>query len=143
MLKEKLIFGLTVAGFLLFLLGAFFSFKGIETLPLLGSLDKVFYSYALVIASFMCGVHWGNAIMLEGRQAIKLLLSSNVLILCAWFSYLLFTTHVLTLILCVVFLTLLCVDYFLYKENVFAKSYFKLRLCVTFLVVFTLVLALV
>ena len=54
-------------------------------------IDSLFWaaSYAAVIASFICGIHWAVFLFFAGRSPINLLLTSNLICLSAWAALLL------------------------------------------------------
>jgi len=99
-------------------------------------------SYAAIINSFISGIYFGYAIS-SSRSNIsnKLLILSNIIALLAWLSLIvgIKSTSIIILILC--YILNLIMDYFCYKNNIIEKWFFNLRLRISLIVIFCLVLS--
>ncbi|MEM8845061.1 MAG: DUF3429 domain-containing protein, partial [Pseudomonadota bacterium] len=93
------------------------------------------------IVVFMAGVHWGHYLSDSKSHSINLLLFSNTITLLAWFAYLFAPVKLTLFVYCMAFCSLLYIDYKLYLLEVITKSYLKLRVMVTSIVVASLLLA--
>lgn len=80
---------LAFAGLIPFVAATALLLGGVQSLPLLGPVDRLLSSYALLIVSFMAGTHWGMAIARAKAAHVPLYLPSNLVALTAWFAYLL------------------------------------------------------
>ena len=80
---------LAFAGLIPFVAATALLLCGVQSLPLLGPVDRLLSSYTLLIVSFMAGTHWGMAIARAKAAHIPLYLPSNLVALTAWFTYLL------------------------------------------------------
>ncbi|WP_298329358.1 DUF3429 domain-containing protein [Asticcacaulis sp.] len=137
-LDIRWVIALTLAGGLPFIAAVLMAALGVRLLTLSG--PDIAITYGAVIASFLCGLHWG--LVLGGRaQATWLLILSNVLCLLAW------SGPLLTLsgwplaalgILIAVFLSLLVVDTVLMRRGSLSAAFFRLRVVITSLVVLCL-----
>lgn len=132
---------LALLGTLPFVISSVLLMADINNLPLLGSVANLLSSYTLVIAVFMCGVHWGQYLQQPEQHSLNLLLISNVLTLVLWFAWLLTPLHIFLSLALLVFLVLLFIDMRLRLIHVINKSYFRTRLLVTSIVCVFLSLA--
>jgi hypothetical protein len=120
------------------------------TLPLIGSvlLNQIHISgidaqylgstYAAIIISFICGIHWATYCFYPDKCSHNLLITSNVIALLAWTS-LLIPQNIISIslqILC--FLSLLILDTKLLKAGIWPKWFYNLRLNATIIVIFCL-----
>ena len=108
-------------------------------LPMLGSVKQWLATYAVVIASFLAGTHWGQHLHIKGFWQNGLPILSNIIALLIWPSSVLLSFKFLMLSLSCIFSILLCVDAELYKNNFVTRSYFNLRCFVSLVTVSTLV----
>ncbi|SCW54343.1 DUF3429 domain-containing protein [Ancylobacter rudongensis] len=90
--------------------------------------------YGAVIASFVCGMHWGAALFAPEPLAVRLFLLSNVAALFAWLAALL-TPQPGFLLLAVIFAALLGVDRHLRARGVWAGWFWQLRVAISAVVV--------
>lgn len=90
--------------------------------------------YGAVIASFVCGMHWGAALFAPDALAVRLFLLSNVAALLAWLAALL-TPQPGFLLLAVIFAALLGVDRHLRARGVWAGWFWQLRVAISAVVV--------
>ncbi len=104
---------------------------GVESLPLLRNVLHIVEIYGLVIASFMAGVHWGQALSATTPPPIPLFLSSNIAALTLWGMYLWGTGIAFVWVLVAVFIALLWVDHRLHLKGMLSAGYYALRLRVT------------
>ena len=99
-----------------------------------------FFSYAAVIISFICGLHWATCLFFPDRKLGNLLLQTNFITLLAWLSIFL-GQHKLSLSLqCFCFIYLLVLDGYLYRQGVLPPWYFNLRLRISALVIALLIM---
>lgn len=132
---------LAYAGALPFVACALLPVTGIVELPLLGSLQAVAGSYAIVIVSFMAGTHWGHALADPAGPRPGLLLVSNAVTLAAWFAFLLAPLPLVLVVCAAAFALLLLVDYRLRRSGTHARTYLRTRRNVTTIVIVALGLA--
>lgn len=129
---------LTYAGAIPFIFCAGFLIFGIPHVPILGSIQDILSLYALIIASFMSGVHWGQHLHLEGVFKRVLPISSNIIAILLLLGFLVLNFNMLLIMFIIVFLFLLLVDYKLYKNNSITREYFKTRSFVSVVVILSL-----
>jgi hypothetical protein len=79
---------LAFAGAFPFVFAALLIFSGQKTLPVIGNVQNLATSYALLILAFMAGAHWGQYLS-GAKTSLNLFLLSNALTLAGWFAYLL------------------------------------------------------
>ena len=132
---------LTYAGALPFIASAFLLYSGYTAVPLLGEVDRILTTYALVIVSFMCGVHWGTYLHKREACPINLFITSNVITLTIWFGFLLWSPAIVLLLSMAAFGVLLWIDLHLYRKAIITKHYFQMRRNVTLMVIFSLLAA--
>jgi hypothetical protein len=113
----------------------------ILNLPVVGSVVTLLGSYTLVIAVFMCGVHWGQYLQQSGNKAPNLLIISNVLTVLLWIVWLIVPIDIFLMLALAVFLILLYIDMRLRMGGIISKTYFRTRLLVTTVVCACLLLA--
>tara|TARA_B110000908_G_C10202957_1_gene426236 strand:- start:183 stop:647 length:465 start_codon:yes stop_codon:yes gene_type:complete len=93
----------------------------------------LFLSYAVVIASFISGIHWG--IFLTQTCSRNLFIESNITTLIAWFALLI--NHKWSLILTLLcFIYLLFIDHALFNSENIPQWYWELRKKITAIVIF-------
>lgn len=106
------------------------------TLPfLVGAVDAAFLGgqwlfavqiYAAVIASFICGIHWGAALFSPERRAIGLFVMSNMAALVAWVAALL-PQRSGFLLFAATFAVLLLVDRHIWQRGLWPDWFWRLR----------------
>jgi Zn-dependent protease with chaperone function len=101
--------------------------------------DLILLTYGLTIASFMAGTHWGLCLKKSDNFAHGIFLASIIVTLSAWFCYLLCSAIICLLIFAGIFISLMFIDYLLYRKNLESKDYFQLRLSITTIVVVSLI----
>lgn len=128
---------LPFAGALPFVFGALAMLMGLNTLPVLGSVQEMVLAYGLAILSFMAGVHWGQH--LSGLNCrTNLLVTSNVITVSAWLGYLTLAPYQFAILLMELFVALLLVDRQLSALGSLNSAYAQTRHGVTILVVLSL-----
>jgi len=90
--------------------------------------------YAAVIASFVCGIHWGAALRATEGFAVRLLLLSNAVALLAWLAALL-PPQPGFLLLAALFAALTLVDRHLSDVGLSPPWFWPLRLTISAVVV--------
>ena len=121
-----------------FVVGSILMMIGYEKILYLGKIEWIIGSYGLVICSFISGAHWGQFIQGVGSININLPLSSNSIVLVAWFFFLILSPEYFFYILIALFFILLGIDYQLFKLARISLNYFKSRAIVTTAVNFAL-----
>jgi len=114
---------------------------GVRQIPWLGNVSELLSSYSLVIAVFMCGIHWGQYLQQNDQQFVNLFLVSNILTVLLWFAYLLVPVRLFLIFALIVFIAILLIDTRLLARSLITASYFKTRLIVTSVVGVFLLLA--
>ena len=97
--------------------------------------QRIVFTYAAIITSFMAGIHWTFA--LQRNDASRLFIESNAITLTAWFALLWYSSYSL-LIFIVCFICLLIIDLRLEKQGLLENWYIQLRLKITAIVVVSL-----
>ena len=136
----RLVAILTYAGLLPLLICAVAPYTGIAALPVLGAYDTIAASYAVIIAGFMAGTHWGLGLDHYRTSGRGLFLVSTALVLLAWLGWLVLPVLWVLAGLIPVFAVLLAIDHRLYMLSIIAPGYYTLRLHVTGLIVLLLIL---
>jgi Protein of unknown function (DUF3429) len=121
--QQKLATLLTYAGLLPLVLALANQF--LRVVPI----DSLFWaaSYAAVIASFICGIHWAVFLFFAERCPVNLLLSSNLICLLAWLALLLPRTSPALVILMLCFISLLFIDRRLQHDQLIPGWFHQLR----------------
>lgn len=104
--------------------------------PLLPGLDAaaLFASYALVILSFLCGVHWGQGLAAQGRVPLNLFVLSNALVVLLWLAHAFLTPTVFLALVLLELLLLLWIDRRLFTDGLIDPWYYRTRIRITLLV---------
>ena len=131
---------LTYAGLLPLLICAVLPYTGIAALPVLGPYNTIAASYAVMIAGFMAGTHWGIGLTQYRTNGQGLFFVSTALLLLAWLGWLVLPVLWVLGGLIPVFALLLVIDHRLYMLSVIQPGYYTLRLHVTGLVILLLIL---
>ena len=90
--------------------------------------------YGALIASFVCGIHWGAALFAPRGLAVSLLFASNVGALLAWLAALL-PPQPGFLLLAAIFAGLLAIDRHLRRAGLWHAWFWTLRLAISAAVV--------
>ncbi len=131
MVRNNLYILVTYAGTLPFIAGALMLFTGIHSIGSLGSVTEIIAIYALIIISFIAGVHLGTYLFYSTKTPKPLFIISNIVAALAWMSLLFASPTNATLILVGAFIYLLGVDFLLKQEMFISPTYFVTRLIVT------------
>lgn len=129
---------LAYAGAIPFVACALLPLAGIDELPVIGSLQYLAASYAIVIVSFMAGSQWGHALADPAGPQAAVLLGSNAVTLTAWIAFLLAPLALILTVCAAAFAVLLLVDYRLRRGGAHAAAYLRTRRNVTTLVILSL-----
>ncbi len=134
---------LTFAGTIPFIICALLLTFDVDAIRVLGKTEQVLAVYGLVIATFMAGAQWGNHLSLDDNHpwAFRLPILSNIVALLLWLGFLSLTTLGFIVLLILVFLALLLIDYGLCRTHIIDRSYFKVRVYVTCIVVISLIVS--
>jgi hypothetical protein len=105
-------------------------------LPLLPGFDALalFRTYALVIVSFLCGVHWGQGLAARGAAPLNLFLASNALVLLLWLASALLPVNMFLLLVLVELALLLWIDRRLFRHELIDHWYYITRIRITLIV---------
>jgi hypothetical protein len=142
-IQNKINIYLTCGGCLPFVLCCLFLAQGINTVPYLGNTAEILQVYGLVIVSFMSGVHWGQYLSWTINLPFSLPIISNVIAIFVWVSFLLASTYQYLFMLILVFILLLLIDLKLYEKKYLTLLYFRTRVFVTLVVIFSLFVSLI
>jgi len=129
--RNNLYILVTYAGALPFIACALMLYSGINNVGSLGSVNEIVAVYALVLISFIAGVHLGTYLFYNTKTPKPLFIISNVFAALAWMSLLFASPANATLILVGAFIYLLGVDFLLKREMFISPSYFVTRFIVT------------
>lgn len=132
-MKQRLIYALTLAGILPFVIGTVFSLS--TTLFITWQwLDGITVAYAATIMAFLGGIQWGMALLQSDQKAVPWLITSNIIALSAFASLLIPTKSIALVLLIIGFLFTLMIDLIILKSNSPFNGYRTLRICVTVVV---------
>jgi hypothetical protein len=97
------------------------------------NLDFVFMAaaYGAVIISFLCGIHWATYLFHRNSCPRFVLLTSNIIALCAWGSLLLFVPIIQITIQIICLAVLLGIDAYCLRNAFISTGYFTLRIQAT------------
>lgn len=131
---------LPLAGTLPFIAAVICLSLGIDALTPLLRIDAMLTVYALVIAAFMAGAHWGQAQGLQAQAPARglptaLLWLSNGVALAIAGAAITLSMHSLWLALAMYFVVLLLIDLGLYRRGAITLAYWRVRQWVTSVVV--------
>ena len=129
--KNNLYILVTYAGALPFIACVIMLYSGIHTLEGYGSVSNISAVLALIIVSFIAGLHLGTYLFYRTQTPKPLFIISNLIAICAWISLLVANIKFALAILIFAFLYLLLVDYLLKRELFISPSYFNTRVIVT------------
>ena len=133
---------LTLAGAAPFVAAAVLPLLGFESIGPLGPAVDLALSYGLAIVCFLAGIHWATRLYLEVELPLNLLVTSNVVVLGAWFPFLLASESLAATALILAFVFLLFIDYRLLALKVIDQHYFRLRAAATALAIGSLLVIL-
>ena len=126
---------LAALGAIPFIACAFLPYLGFNELPYLGDTGNIAAAYGLTIASFMAGVHWGTALNAEVNLPVNLFITSNVVAVAAWLSFLLVSLSQALALLAILFAYLLYIDFRLHRAGLIGQAYWNTRLSITGIVI--------
>ncbi len=129
--RNNLYILVTYVGALPFVACAMMIYSGIETVEGFGSVSNIAAIFALIIVSFIAGLHLGAYLFYKTKTPKPLFIISNLIAAIAWLSLLLADVQLAIAILIFAFMYLLFVDYSLKRELFISKRYFNTRLIVT------------
>lgn len=129
---------LAIAGTIPFIAGALLPLLGYSVLPPVGAADKLVASYGLAIVCFLSGAHWGSYLQGRSVDSINLFVTSNVILLAAWFAYIAASMKIALGMLIVSLLILLYIDRRLASGGVITAHYFRIRTAATLIAVVSL-----
>jgi hypothetical protein len=125
----------TYLGVIPFIIAAALSLCDMSTLPYLPPVDMLFKAYAISIACFMNGTHWG-IVMRPPIANTWVMTTSIVSTLILWGSWFLIDSQWLYCLLFLIYGQLYIVDLMLMKMNYEEPLYLRLRFRVTMIVMF-------
>ena len=128
----------TYAGTLPFLACVLMLYTGINELGLLGDINQLASIYALIIVSFIAGIHLGTYLFYNTQTPKFLFIVSNIVAALVWLTALSTSSFITFLIPCLAFTYLLFVDYLLRREKFISLTYFSSRVIVTLISVIAL-----
>ncbi len=126
---------LTLAGAAPFVAAAVLPLLGFEMIGPLGHATDLALSYGLAIVCFLAGIHWATRLYLDVELPLNLFVASNVVVLGAWFPFLLASESLAAGALIIAFAFLLFVDYRLLGHKIIDEHYFRLRTAATVLAI--------
>ena len=122
---------MTYAGALPFIACVSMLYTGVNDIGPLGPVNEIVSVYALIIISFIAGIHLGTYLFYSTKTPKALFIISNVIAAIAWMSLLFANPNSSTLILVGAFIYLLGVDFLLKREMFISATYFITRIIVT------------
>ena len=119
----------------------FFAFLRILSFEKFFNLDinYILAIYSLSIISFICGSHWG-IFLTNNSLKINLFFLSNFLTILSFVGILFLMINYFFLLQILIFIILLLIDFYIYRQNVTQKNYFYFRILITTLVVGCLII---
>ena len=129
---------LTYLGSLPFLFCVYANYTHIHNIPYIGPVSTFLQSYTLVIAAFLCGIHWGQHLQSEKPPPINLFILSNIIVLLLWFLSLLLPLNYFIRCAAALFALLLITDFYLFYQKFITRDYYRVRCYITTIVVFCL-----
>ena len=119
----------------------FFSFLRIISLEEFFYLDinYILSIYSLSIISFICGSHWG-LFLTNNTLKINLFFLSNLLTISSFFGILFLKINYFFLLQILILITLLLIDFYIYRQNITQLKYIYSRILITTLVVICLII---
>ena len=119
----------------------FFSFLRIISLEEFFYIDinYILSIYSLSIISFICGSHWG-LFLKNNTLKINLFFLSNFFTILSFFGILFLKVNYFFLLQILILITLLLIDFYIYRQNVTQLKYIYSRMIITILVVICLII---
>ena len=139
--KNNLYILIAYAGALPFVACAVMLHSGINSVGEFGSISYITAIYALVIISFIAGLHLGTYLFYQTQTPKLFFILSNIIAAGAWLTLLFANIKIAIAVLAFAFIYLLMVDYFLKRELFISTGYFNTRLIVTLISTSSLLLA--
>lgn len=130
---------LTYAGTIPFIFCAFCLLNNTRSLPLLGSVENILGAYSLIISSFVAGAHWGQHLHIQKKLRFFLSISSNMMAVVLWISYLALSFKALIVMFILAFVILLFIELKLLLDNLITMHYFRTRCFATIIVILSLI----
>ena len=127
----RLYAALAIAGTIPFVAGALLPLLGYPSLPVVGSTDQLVAAYGLAIVCFLTGAHWGTYLGGRSVDSLNLFITSNVILLAAWFAYIGTAIKVALSIQVIALLILLYIDRRLAAGGVISAHYLRIRTVAT------------
>lgn len=113
-----------------------------QSLPLLGSIERILSVYGLVISSFLAGAHWGQNLHINKSQWVRFLsIFSNVIAVLLWLGFLVLSFKMQMAMFIAAFVVLLIIDHRLFQMDVITRHYFQTRFFVTAIVIVSLIIS--
>jgi hypothetical protein len=100
-------------------------------------------TYAAIIISFLCGIHWAVHLFFAEKCPRNLLLTSNVVALLAWSSLLIPNQQIAKLLQVLCFIYLLTLDLKLRSAGILPEWFYGLRRNATVIVVLSLMASII
>lgn len=130
---------LAFAGAIPFMASAVLLFTGHTSHPILGDVSFAITAYAIIIATFMSGAHWGQHLHLQSPWNTALSIISNIITVTLWFAFITQPTALVVLHVIVALVSQLVIDALLFKHRIIDQPYFLTRCIVTSIVCASLV----
>ena len=137
MKKEQLVKILTYSGSLPFIFLTCFRFSDLSQFVTIDT-SLILISYGAVILTFISGMHFSYAI-LQNKINTRLLIASNIMAIISWLC-LLINFKLALVVMITGFISNLIIDLVSYKNSIIEKWFFNLRLKISLIVIFCLVL---
>ena len=115
---------LAYLGAIPFIACAIIIWMGLMGLPFLGKTLSISTTYGLAIVSFLCGIHWGTYIYNKSKVPFNLFVTSNIITLVGWFTFVLGSPQFMIIVLVLSFLSLLFIDYKLLRSRIDREALF-------------------
>ena len=133
---------LTYAGAIPFVFCAVCLSFDIQSLPLLGSIERILSIYGLVISSFLAGAHWGQHLHMNKSQWVRFLpIFSNVIAVLLWLGFLVLSFKMQMVMFATAFVVLIIIDHRLFQMDIITRHYFQTRFIVTASVIVSLIIS--
>ena len=137
MKKEQLVKILTYSGSLPFIFLTCFRFCGLSQFFTIDT-SLILISYGAIILTFISGMHFSYAI-LQNKINTRLLIASNIMAIISWLC-LLINFKLALVVMITGFISNFIIDLVSYKNSIIEKWFFNLRLKISLIVIFCLVL---